>query len=222
MAEVLVWRLVPERATEDEVREARALLSPPELERADAFVRAVDRRCFALVRGALRRAVAGALGGDPASVAFTEGPHGKPAVAGAGDLHVNVSHTDGLALLALGRDAPLGVDVERARDDVNALDLARRYFAPAEADALEALPAPERPRAFLRLWTRKEAVLKASGRGIGGGLTVPVTGDARDWTTVVSPDLGPFWLLDLDVGPDHVAALAVAPETCAPPLVVMR
>lgn len=220
MSEVLVWRLVPERATDDEVRAARALLSPDELARADAFVRDLDRRCFALVRAALRRAVAGALGLDPGAAAFSEGPYGKPAVAGADDLHVNVSHTDGLAVLALTRAAPVGVDVERVRDDVNALDLARRYFAPAEADGIAALPQADRALAFLRLWTRKEAVLKASGRGLGGGLAVDVGGDGRDWTTIVSPDLGPFWLIDLDVGPEHVAALAVAPETCAPPLVV--
>lgn len=219
MSELLLWRLVPERAGHDEVAAARALLDPDERARADAFVREVDRRRAALVRAALRRAAGGALGLDPRQVAFTCGPWGKPAAAQDPGLHVNVSHTDELALVVLTRAGPVGVDVERAGRPLEVLDLARRYFAPAEAEALAALPDVARPRAFLRLWTRKEALLKAAGRGLGGGLQA-ATGDAPGWSAVDAADLGAFWVSDLDVGPRHVAALAVGQQTCAPPLVV--
>lgn len=219
MSEVLVWRLVPERATDDEVAAARALLSPDERARADAFAREVDRRRSALVRAALRRAVGEALGVDPRRVAFTVGPWGKPAVADHPGLHVNASHTDDLALVALTRAAPVGVDVERVGRPVEALDLARRYFAAGEAEAIAALREPARTRAFLRLWTRKEALLKAAGRGLGGGLDVP-TGDGRGWAAVDAPGFGSFWVTDLDVGGEHVGALAAVRATPAPPRVV--
>ncbi|MCO5170368.1 MAG: 4'-phosphopantetheinyl transferase superfamily protein [Planctomycetes bacterium] len=219
MSEALVWRLVPERATDEEVAAARALLAPEEREKADAFAREVDRRRSALVRAALRRAVGGALGLDPARVRLATGPRGKPLVADDPGLHVNASHTDALALVALSRAGPVGVDVERRRGDVEALDLARRYFAPAEAARLAALPAGERAGAFLRLWTRKEALLKAAGQGLGGGLDV-ATGDGPGWAAVDAPGLGAFWVSDLEVGAGHVAALAVGREACAAPLVV--
>lgn len=198
-----VRRLVPERASDEEVCAARAVLSADEVARADAFVREAPRRRFALVRAALRRAIAP---DDPAGARLAVGPWGKPEADG---VFVNVSHTEGLALIATTRAGPLGVDVERVRADLEVLDLSRRYFAPREADALLALAAAARPRAFVRLWTRKEAVLKAAGRGLGGGLEVD-TGDAPGWARVDAPGLGAFWVRDLDVGPDHAAALAVA------------
>lgn len=198
-----VRRLVLERATDEEAGAARALLSDDERARADAFKREVHRRRFALVRAALRRAVSPE---DPASVRFREGPWGKPEVDG---LHVNVSHTDGLALIAATRVGPVGVDVERVREDLETLDLSRRYFARREVDALVALDPRARARAFVRLWTRKEAVLKAAGRGLGGGLEVD-TGDAdARWSRVEVTGLGGFWVRDLDVGPDHAAAVAI-------------
>lgn len=219
MSEALVWRLAPEAATEAEVAAARAVLAPDEREKADGYVREVDRRRSALVRAALRRAAGGALGLDPAAVRLTVGPWGKPLVEDDPGLHVNASHTDGLALVALTRAGPVGVDVERLRGDVEALDLARRYFAPGEAERLAGLPADAHAGAFLRLWARKEAVLKAAGRGLGGGLDVS-TGDGPGWAAVDAPGLGACWVSDLDVGPGHAAALAVGRETCAPPLVV--
>jgi 4'-phosphopantetheinyl transferase len=80
------------------------------------------------------------------------------------------SHSGERLLLALGRDVTLGVDLERLRARPRALELARRYFAPAEAERLHALAPEPREAAFLRLWCAKEAVLKAHGRGLAFGL----------------------------------------------------
>lgn len=110
----------------------------------------------------------------PADWRFERGEHGRPAIAAAMPeaaraLNFNLAHTEGLVVMAVGRVPRIGVDVERKDAHVN-LAVARRYFSPAEAAALDALPEAERPARFQRLWTLKEAYLKALGAGIVGGL----------------------------------------------------
>ena len=96
-------------------------------------------------------------------------PNGKPLLRD-GRMHFNVSHSGGALLFAVSRHHEVGVDLESSRRPRRVLELARRWFDPAEASALQALPESLRQRAFLNLWTCKEAVLKADGRGIAGGL----------------------------------------------------
>lgn len=126
-------------------------------------------------RGADRSALAALLGaylGVPAAtLAFVAGPHGKPALAPPHDrLSFSWSHSGAYALAAVGRGVDLGVDLEQVQRRPRALELAERYFAAEEAAALRALPdEAARTRAFLALWTAKEAVLKALGRGLAFG-----------------------------------------------------
>lgn len=97
--------------------------------------------------------------------------HGRPRLlAPYGDRDAGWSHSGDRLLLAVGRDVVLGVDLERLRPRPRVLELSRRFFAPAEADWLQSLPAAARERQFLRLWCAKEAVLKAHGRGLAFGL----------------------------------------------------
>ena len=117
---------------------------------------------------ALRNLLAGYLDHRAASLRFERGEHGKPRLAG---LQFNLSHTGNALLLGVSRHIELGVDLESATRPVRSVaELARRWFAPGEAQALAALPETVRSPAFLRLWTCKEAVLKASGAGISSGL----------------------------------------------------
>jgi len=104
----------------------------------------------------------------PETLRFERGEHGKPRLAG---LQFNLSHTGNALLLGVSRHIELGVDLESATRPVRSVaELARRWFAPGEAQALAALPETVQAHAFLRLWTCKEAVLKASGAGISSGL----------------------------------------------------
>lgn len=116
----------------------------------------------------LRELLAGYLGCLAADVSLLRGEHGKPYVIGG--LEFNLSHSRQATLVALSRSQPLGVDVEARTRVRPVLELARRFFAPAEAQALEMLDAARQQAAFLRLWSCKEAVVKALGRGLGFGL----------------------------------------------------
>lgn len=112
------------------------------------------------------------LGDKADDVQLVAGEHGRPRLADASAtmLDFNWSHCVDHAAVALARGLAPGIDIERLDARANALHLAQRYFHPAETAALAALPAEDRPRAFLELWTAKEAVLKALGRGLAFGL----------------------------------------------------
>jgi 4'-phosphopantetheinyl transferase len=97
-------------------------------------------------------------------------------------LNFNVAHTPGMVVLAVGRVARIGVDVEASDKKRVPLSVARRYFSEREVAALDALAPEARPQRFLRLWTLKEAYLKAVGAGLAGGLdrmTFTLGEDAR-------------------------------------------
>lgn len=98
------------------------------------------------------------------------GEHGKPFVSQAGFPQFNISHGGQCMLFAFSQRQELGVDVDALSRRHSPLELARRFFAAEEASALERLEADLQGAAFMRLWTAKEAVLKAMGVGLSFGL----------------------------------------------------
>jgi 4'-phosphopantetheinyl transferase len=135
-------------------------------------------------------------------------PHGKPRAVGT-DLELSVSHSGDLIVVAAANGAPLGVDVERddGRRDTEAL--ARFILAEGERPPAGA----GEPRVFLRAWTRKEAVTKATGDGLRVPFTQVVVSGADEpprviaWPYPGSPD--GVSLFDLDAPDGYLAALAV-------------
>jgi 4'-phosphopantetheinyl transferase len=110
----------------------------------------------------------------------------------------------------------VGIDLEAPRPRPDLLPVARRFFAQAEADAVEAAEGELRSRAFLRLWTRKEAVLKATGRGIGVDTRRIAVGIAQCAPRVVVDfDPRPLLLRDVEIAPGYLAAACVAPDQAA-------
>ncbi len=174
----------------------RELLSAAERARVAQFRRPGDGRRFAAARGILRSILAGYLRTEPGRVELRDGPDGKPALCGvwsASGLEFSVSHSGGLALYAAAKERPVGIDLERIRPGLPVMAIARRLFPPSEVEALAGLAGDAREAAFFALWTRAEAVGKATGKGL---LRRP-GGDDR-WSVV-----------ELDAGPGHAAALAV-------------
>lgn len=152
------------------------------------------------------------LGGTAQEIRLVAGEHGRPGLADASAtaLDFNWSHcVDHAAVVLAGGLAP-GIDIERLDERANALRLAQRYFHPAEIASLAALPTPARSRAFLELWTAKEAVLKAMGRGLAFGLhRLQVSGGPSPRLVALEGEDPAAWQLHrpaLDGA--HVAALA--------------
>lgn len=109
------------------------------------------------------------LGSSPAALVFEVTQDGKPHLAagnGTSTLHFNLSHSAGLGLVGWSRECEIGVDIEQWRPMHDEAALVRRFFSPAENAAYEALPAAQRTAGFFNAWTRKEAYVKAVGRGL--------------------------------------------------------
>lgn len=139
------------------------LLSPDERARADRFIHGGPREQFIAARSALRRILSRYAGVEPQTLAFATSPTGKPCLS-TPSVRFNLSHSGTGAVIAVTRTLEVGVDLEWVRPRETFRDMARRYFTPAEADAITDL------RAFYAVWTRKEAFLKALGLGLAGGL----------------------------------------------------
>ncbi|HVF13272.1 MAG TPA: thioesterase domain-containing protein [Acidimicrobiales bacterium] len=192
------------------------MLAPDEVARAGAFRFRRDASRFVRRRWLLRRLLA-AVGRDPGTEPLPTGPNGRPTALPGATLFFSASSSGGVATVALARDHDLGLDVERLRP-VPDLDLLARSTMTAEEQAeLARLPPGERDDAFLRLWTVKEAYLKALGAGLSldpARVTTRVVGPGR-WS-VSSPDAaGACSVSAVDVGAGHVASLAV-PAAVAP------
>jgi len=127
-----------------------------------------DRR-----EAAARAALAAMLDVPEAELQLARTPQGKPVLRAPVGASYSVSYRDGLMLLGACRGAEIGVDLEVVRDGLPLLDVADTFFGEEEAAFLRAQPGPLRPICFYALWTAKEAVLKATGRGIAGGLQEP-------------------------------------------------
>lgn len=123
-------------------------------------------------RAPLHALLATYLGVEPQRLNLVNDAYGRPALGAAHGqaLGFNWSHSGPHALVAIGRHVAPGIDVELQRARPRALEIARRFFSAEESDALAALPPDQRSAAFLDLWTAKEAVLKALGRGLAFGL----------------------------------------------------
>ncbi|WP_420160248.1 4'-phosphopantetheinyl transferase family protein [Nocardiopsis sp. CNT-189] len=214
------------------------LLDGAERARHGRFQRAADRDRYAVAHALARLVLAEAAGCGPTEVSFTldcphcdgekeREPHGKPRPAGpAAGLELSISHSGDRVAVALTRGAPVGVDVEEVSERRDVEGLAEMVLAPAERTALAALPAERAALAFHDYWARKEALLKASGEGIYGGLTgvsISPPGEpprVLSWSTPGAPPLDRVRLQDLDAGPGYRAALAVL--TSAPVAVTVH
>ena len=193
----------------------RALLAPEECQRADRFHFERDRRRFITGRAFLRRSLAEVTGEPPDQLELTLGPWGKPALVRS-DLAFNLSHSRGLAVLAIGAQGPIGIDVEYLDREIDVGALAKSCFTAAERAVLEALKTPvDRCNRFFAFWTAKEAIMKFTGRG----MSLPPLEIALDlsdeWPTGCHQpcDLGRVGLTYPDMGhPDALCCIAYAKD----------
>lgn len=158
--EVRIW-VVPLDEPHLEAADLLASLTPNERDRADRYKSEAVRQQFVTGRAILRRILGSSLGLRPHAVPITYTAAGKPVLVGD-ELQFNLTHTSGLALIAVGQKR-VGIDVEGLRAVPGMEGLVERFFSAAERAAFRQLPDGVRPRAFFRGWTCKEAVIKAAG-----------------------------------------------------------
>jgi 4'-phosphopantetheinyl transferase len=189
------------------------LLDDDERRRAGQF--RFDRDRLSYIAGhALVRAMLSERGGvAPAQWRFAAGPHGKPEMVMPGfeRFRTNISHTGGLAAAAVTVDSAIGIDVERTEPGLT-MDVAERFFAPAEVAALAAIPAERRSDAMVAVWTLKEAYIKAVGLGLSMPLeTFAVTLEPLGIAFAAGVNDAPErWLLRrFHPTPTHAMALAL-------------
>ena len=205
-------------ASPDLAKQAWPLMDEREHARASSFHFTRDRERYCQSQLLVRCVLSRYLDVDPAKIAIVEGPHGKPLIDNPGenrDLHFNLAHCQSVALLAVTSGQSVGIDVEDGAS-IRKADfggLAREFLTKREAQIIRALAGAERDRAFLRCWTRKEALLKAIGLGLIAkldGFEVPLD-EASSWRVSGAPDnssdASTFEMVDLSEG-DIFAAVA--------------
>jgi 4'-phosphopantetheinyl transferase len=216
---VHIWKVRLDGAAITDSEES--VLSSDEMARANRFHFEKDRVRFIRCRSALRRLLGEYLALPAPAIRFKYLTNGKPQVDAEQNLRslqFNVSHSAELALIAvgaIGSQKQLGVDIEKIRGDVDTNLLSERFFSSLEREGLRWLPEHLRVPGFFACWTRKEALLKATG----DGLSVPLA----DFSVSTHPDHDPevaeirgdaqagkqWFLADLNVEEDYRAAMAV-------------
>jgi len=208
--------LVDLRPSRERLARLTAAFTQRERERAAQFATDEWRERWSAGRGALREVLGRALGIEANTVRLRYGAHGKPELDPASaplaaELRFNISHSAERALIALAR-VEVGADVEhlkRRRTD----DIARRFFAPGEQQRLFAFAGPEREAAFFRLWTCKEAFLKATGEGLSRStrsyeIELVQSGARLLWAKGIPEAASRYSVLPLEPGKGYAAAIA--------------
>ena len=193
-------------------------LAADERARAKRFYFQKHREHFIAGRGLLRDILSRYLDKAPDQLRFCYNSYGKPALTeeiGVDGLCFNLSHSHGMGLYGLTRGREVGVDIEYFRPDVETEKLAERFFSPREAAVLRTLPEQLRQEGFFNCWTRKEAYIKAQGKGMSIPLSsFDVSLTPGEPAVLLCPQTHPegtsrWSLRALNPAPGYAAALAV-------------
>lgn len=216
--EVHVWRASLD-ASASEVQRLYDILNDDERRRADRFHFSKDRRHFTVARGVLRVLLGRYLNILPEGLHFEYNQYGKPALLFSethNELKFNLSHSGELVLYAFTRQREVGIDVEWIHRRIGEFEqIAERFFSEQENQMLRRLPGQQKQAAFFNCWTRKEAYIKAKGKGLSLPLdqfdvSLAPGEPAKLLATRNDPEDVLRWkMLKLDPGSDYVAALLV-------------
>lgn len=167
------------------------------------------RKRYVGVRGRLRTILAEILNEQPSKINIEKTGHGKPYLVDHPELVFNLSHSAGVLVIAVGYNCQLGVDIENCKPRANLFALVDKCFSEEESIYWGNLPEGQKISVFYHFWTRKEAFVKATGRGIALGLSHCVI-DPENQTT--------FLRVPADYGPAtkwHVRDLVLAQGVCS-------
>ncbi len=198
-----------------QIEKLSTILSSDEIDRAQKFHFEKDKNRFIIARGTLRKILSRYLKIEPKKLQFTYSERGKPYLANTSILF-NLSHSQDLALYAITKVNLIGIDVEHIRPIKEAKNLAKRFFSAQEYNLLSQLPPQQQQETFFKLWTCKEAYLKATGDGLAGSLEkveISLNPEKPIQFFSINRDIkeASRWYLDQFIPePNYIAAVAVA------------
>lgn len=220
--EVHIWQSRLDLPT-DTIARLESLLSEDELQRANRFHFAKHRRRFVVARGTLRQLLGNYLNLNGDRLRFEYSDRGKPKLAAleANYLQFNLSHSEELALYGFTCDRRIGIDLEYLRNLKDLENLARRFFSATEAQQILNLSGEAQKQAFLRIWTAKEAYLKATGEGLSGLLESVEISLQQEKVSLLSvggdKSIAKRWAIDNFIPAfDYVATVAVEKSAAEP------
>lgn len=195
-------------------------LNDAERDRADRLVNPEIGDRFRCARGLLRHLLGRRLGLDPRKLVFAVEPGGRPyleCASGKTSPVFSLSHSHDCIAIAIADSGPIGIDVEKIRSGTSMDAIIQRFFKPVEREAWETLLAADCEPAFLRLWTRKEAILKALGLGLTGLDKLTVSLEDKVPRPVLALDGDPqapsrWWCTSWAPAPGYLATLAATGE----------
>ena len=187
---------------------ASNLLSADEHERANRYYREKDKQRFILARAILRLLLARYLNRDAKQLIFEIGENKKPHVKGDTSLHYNVSHSGNYILIAIS-DSEAGIDVEQPDPNMHYEEIMHISYNKPEADVVKASADPL--QAFYTLWTRKEALLKATAKGIDDALKFIPSTDGTHATMYNTIGSEKDWIVQsFQIDNEHIGSIASA------------
>ena len=145
------------------------LLSLEEKERSERLVDFRHRKRFIAAHGFMREALATYLPYTADQLEFTKTEMGKPQLKTTPDdeqIQFNLTHSENIAMLAVIKRHPIGIDVEYTKRKTDWVKIIHRYFTAGEQEKFHSLTEADRKQAFFQVWTRKEALMKVTGRGL--------------------------------------------------------
>lgn len=199
----------------------KSLLSSDETTRSSKFHFAVDQYRYVLSRGLLRAQLGKVLDTQPHELVFDYSTNGKPSISRGSHREApqfNVSHCRDMTLIAITGRRRVGVDIERVRHVRDFEHIAERHFTDAEQDFLQRTPNEEKHRAFLMLWTRKEAWAKALGLNLSAALSATPfppfpKGESETFCYTNEHNADTLWhVSDLNPGDHHVGSICIQGE----------
>lgn len=212
---VHVWTVSLD-VSESCVLSMRQLLSADEVVKSDRFYFERDRTHYIVCRGVLRELLSHYLNIPACELVFRYGTHGKPVIQmGQNQVHFNVSHSAGLAIIGVTKGQHIGVDVEHIRPGLDTMSIAQRFFSTSEFTQLKMLPEELQQEAFFACWTRKEAFIKARGDGLSLPLeNFDVSVDPREQPQLLAvrslaEEVSEWCMYQMQPQPNYVGAVAV-------------
>ena len=149
------------------LEESKYILSDAEKQRASRFHFEIDRKRFSVTRGLLKKVLSKITSKPAQEIQFQFNKHGKPELIGSSkNIYFSVTHSGNLGLIAISDLAPIGIDVEQFRKKMITEKIAKRFFSKLEVEAFLTLNENEKLQGFFNCWTRKEAFIKAVGKGL--------------------------------------------------------